>query len=105
MGAGQVLAKVDDTQQKIALQSAQAGLVSAQASYAALLRGETAIERESDAQSVVSAQQGITQAQQGAHQRAAERGREPREVPAGDHAGAAERDVGAVGCDVGADRR
>ena len=65
VGAGQVLAKVDDTQQKIALKGAQAGLVSAQASYAALLRGETAIERESDAQSVVAAQQGITQAQQG----------------------------------------
>ena len=96
VGAGQVLAKVDDTRRKIALQAAQAGLVSAQASYARSIRGGTAIDRESDAQSVVSAQQSITQAQQGVTERAAERGRVPREVPAGDHAGAAECDVGAV---------
>ena len=65
VGAGQVLAKVDDTQQKLALASAQAGLVSAQASLAALNRGETPVERQADAQSVVSAQQGIATAQEG----------------------------------------
>jgi multidrug efflux pump subunit AcrA (membrane-fusion protein) len=65
VGAGQVLAKVDDTQQKVALMSAQASLTSAQASLAALQRGETPIERQADAQSVIAAQQGITTAQQG----------------------------------------
>ena len=65
VGAGQVLARVDDTQQKLALESAQASLASAQASLAALQRGETPIEREADQQSVISAQQGITTAQQG----------------------------------------
>jgi len=62
---GQVLATVDNTQQKIALEAARAGLVSARASFAALKRGETPIERESDAQGVVAAQQGVTSAQQG----------------------------------------
>jgi len=51
--AGQALAQVDDTQQKLALASAQAGLASAQANLAALERGETAIERQADAMSVV----------------------------------------------------
>ena len=46
VAANQVLARVDDTQQKIALESAQASLASAQASLAALQRGETAIERQ-----------------------------------------------------------
>ena len=65
VGAQQVLARVDDTQQKLALESAQASLASAQASLAALERGETPIERQADDQSVISAQQGITTAQQG----------------------------------------
>jgi multidrug efflux pump subunit AcrA (membrane-fusion protein) len=63
--AQQALAQVDDTEQKMALSSAQAGLASAQASLAALQRGETAIERQSDAMSAVAAQEGITTAQQG----------------------------------------
>ena len=63
--AGQALATIDDTAQKLALASAQAGLTSAQASFAALERGETPIERQADQMSVVSAQQNITQAQQG----------------------------------------
>ena len=65
VGAGQALAKVDDTQQRVALASAQASLTSAQASLAALQRGETAIERQADDQSVISAALGITTAQQG----------------------------------------
>ncbi len=71
--SGYALAKVDDTQQKIALASAQASLASAQASLAGLKRGETAIERQADdasavaaAQSVTSAQLGLTQSQQNA---------------------------------------
>ena len=63
--AGQALAQVDDTAQKLALASAQSGLASAQASLAALIRGETPIERQADQMSLVSAQQSITQSQQG----------------------------------------
>jgi multidrug efflux pump subunit AcrA (membrane-fusion protein) len=62
--ANQVLARVDDTQQKIALQSAQASLASAQANLAALQRGETAVERQADDQAAISAQAGVTTAQQ-----------------------------------------
>ncbi len=65
VAGGQSLAKVDDTQQKMALASAQASLASAQANLAALERGETAIERQADAQSAISAAQGITTAEQG----------------------------------------
>jgi len=65
VSAGQALAKVDDTADRLSLASAQAGLTSAQASLAALIRGETPIERQADQMSVVSAQQSITQAQQG----------------------------------------
>src|ERR1700688_2297231 len=65
VGAGQALAQVDDTSQKLARASAQAGLMSAQASLTALELGETPIERQADQMSAVSAQQNITQAQQG----------------------------------------
>jgi multidrug efflux pump subunit AcrA (membrane-fusion protein) len=65
VAAHQALAQVDDTQQKMALASAQAGLASAQASLAGLVRGETPIERQADAMSAVSAAQGVTTAQQG----------------------------------------
>jgi multidrug efflux pump subunit AcrA (membrane-fusion protein) len=64
VSAGQMLARVDDTQQQNALDSAQASLASAQASYAALQRGETAIERESDNQSAISAAAQVTTAVQ-----------------------------------------
>jgi multidrug efflux pump subunit AcrA (membrane-fusion protein) len=63
--AHQRLAKVDDTEQKMALASAQSGLASAQSSLAALQRGETAVERQSDAMSALASAQGITSAQQG----------------------------------------
>jgi multidrug efflux pump subunit AcrA (membrane-fusion protein) len=62
--ANQVLARVDDTQQKVALQSAQASLASAQANLAALQRGETAVERQADDQAAIAAQAGVTTAQQ-----------------------------------------
>ena len=65
VGAGQALARVDDTANRMSLASAQAGLASAQASLAALIRGETPIERQADQMGLVSAQQSITTAQQG----------------------------------------
>jgi HlyD family secretion protein len=64
VAANQVLARVDDTEQKNSLWSAQASLASARASLAALQRGETAIERESDNQSVISTQASVTTAVQ-----------------------------------------
>jgi multidrug efflux pump subunit AcrA (membrane-fusion protein) len=63
--AGQVLAKVDDTQQQKALASAEASLASAEANLAALERGQTGVERESDNASIVSAAASVTSAQQG----------------------------------------
>lgn len=64
VAAGQMLARIDDTQQKIALESAKASLTSAKASLAALQRGETAIERESDDQAAISAEAAVTTAVQ-----------------------------------------
>jgi multidrug efflux pump subunit AcrA (membrane-fusion protein) len=63
--SGQELARVDDTQQKAALASAEASLTSAQASLAATLRGETSAERAQDDAGANAAQQQVTSAQQG----------------------------------------
>ena len=92
MGAGQVLAKVDDTQQKLALavRAGRAGVGPGELRrrcYAARPRSSgrpTRSRWSPPQQGITQAQQGLTNAQQNAAS-------EPREVPAGDHPGAAGR--------------
>ena len=103
--ANQALATIDDTSERMALESAQAGLTSAQASLAGLERGETPIERQADAMSLVSAQQNITTAQQGLTDAAAKRGEQPDEVPDGNLASGASGCSGQRGGDHRASRR